>query len=121
MNAEAPPPQRTWPWSLDESYQRALANSFPRDASDEARQALYADLKLQYDYPYEFVLFYDTWSEGDHGQLTRTILAHGNDPAPLQEAYRQFPERAKLLLDYVEGPDDEPHLGFMDESPTEDE
>jgi hypothetical protein len=75
---------------LQRLYQRALEQLGSVD--DEFRQRLYEDLRLQVEYPNEYVAYADQWVEPGRGQprrLDRQVLAHGSDMEQVLQAVRQ--------------------------------
>ena len=63
--------------------------------SPEFRQRIYEDLRLQIEYPGEFVAYWDEWLEkgpGESPKLVRHLLAHGPD---FGEVYDVLEQRGK--------------------------
>jgi hypothetical protein len=100
-------------FDLEEAYQSALA-FFPADVSDEQKELIRADLKLQLDFPGEYVVFEDRWERAKGStRLHRTVLRHHPDVGELQEFLLNHTNRGGVTLRFAAGPDS-PQEDFLD-------
>jgi hypothetical protein len=75
---------------LEEWYRSFLAQMGA--ISPEFRQRIYEDLRLQIEYPGEFVAYRDEWLEkgpGESPKLVRHVLAHCPDIGDILDIVRQ--------------------------------
>jgi hypothetical protein len=76
---------------LEECYRGFLADL--GNISPEFRQCIYEDLKLQFEYPGEWVAWYDEWLEQGRGKppkLVRHLIAHGQDFGKVYDVLEQL-------------------------------
>jgi hypothetical protein len=84
---------------LEEYYQSALRQV--GKIGDEFRQSIYEDLRLQVEYPNEYVAYFDEWIEEGRGKkrrLVRHVLGHGTD---IVAVYKTVQEPANADKDWV--------------------
>lgn len=77
------------------------------DLSPQAQELLRNDLRLQFDFPGEYVAYRDQWKKHrKKPTLVRQVLAHGSSPLHLQNVLSTLPpqERAQIMLRYMSDP-----------------
>lgn len=90
---------------LEEAFRQSLRER--GELHPEARQVLYEDLRLQFDYPGKYVVFMDRWKgRGSSRTLDRQILAHSTSLVEVQGPLDRLSprDRAKAVLRYATDP-----------------
>jgi hypothetical protein len=78
----------------------------PADISDEQRLLVRADLRLQFDYPGQYVAFLDEWSgAGSARTLSRLVIHAGPNYQDVWEATRTHPRAEEIIYEYADDPD----------------
>lgn len=93
------------PSSWDLTLRQALAEA--GDLPPEARERLREDLRLQFDYPGEYVAYLDSWkTQRQTRRLLRRVIAHSLSLKDLYEALAALSpkERANVVLHYAVDP-----------------